>query len=149
MLICNSCPLRWSVIAPCSRDWSWRSRVSWELQWVLESEEPLFPHLELFQGLESGKHWVPQGQPIGLQGALSHRCPSLALSCPRTSFSPPKSPGPTHSTRPRRGPRSPNMQTSTRALQEVFSSLDLTWLLVCDLVLQQTVVGPSLSLGPS
>lgn len=135
---------------PCSRDWSWSNKASWEPPWVLEPEWQPCPHLELCQVLESSKHQdldpeVLLGQHLPPEGTVSARCRSSALSCPRTSSSPPQPPDLLHSTRARQGHHSPNRQASTRASQEDPYILELQ---VSCLGPQQSGAGPCLSMGP-
>lgn len=112
---------------------------------VLDLESQPCPHLELPQGLELGKYWdleVLLGQHLPLEGTVSPRCLSSALSFPRTSFSLLQSQGLRHCTRARLGLLSPNMQVSTRVSQEDPSTQELTQLQVYCLVPQQSGAGP-------
>lgn len=133
---------------PCSRDWSWSSKASWEPPWVLEWQP--CPHLEFYQGLELGNHQdldleVLLGQHLPPEWTVSPRCRSSALSCPRTSSSPPQPQDLLHSTRARQGRHSPNRQASTRASQEDPCTLERQ---VYCLGPQWSGAGPCLSMGP-
>lgn len=85
---------------PCSRDWSWSSKVSWGAR-------------ELPQWLGLSQTWdqeVLLGQFLVLGEMASPRYLSSAQSCPRTSSSPPQARDLRRSSRARWGLLSPNMQ---------------------------------------